>query len=82
MNEYHFPHDLYINFVGVYYYIGIHTVKTGRFYKLTSFILYVLYLVCSSGEFQCLSGTCISHSLKCNGVKNCQYNEDELFCSK
>ena len=51
-------------------------------YTVSILYIYTVYLVCASGEFQCLSGTCISHSLKCNGVKNCQYNEDELFCSK
>ena len=37
--------------------------------------------VCEEGEYDCDDATCISSSLKCNGVKNCKFGWDEETCA-
>jgi len=37
---------------------------------------------CSSSEFTCWDGTCISLSQYCDGIKNCSDDSDEIECSE
>ena len=42
---------------------------------------HTLYLGCSSTQFQCTSGECISSSFRCNGVSGaCSDGSDEIGC--
>lgn len=51
-------------------------------------ILYTAYhervanTACSPGEFDCEDNKCISDTLYCNGIINCQYRWDEMKCSE
>ena len=37
---------------------------------------------CTSNQFRCSNGQCISASLRCNGVSNCMDGSDEIACSE
>jgi len=37
---------------------------------------------CADGQFRCHIGNCIDTRLKCDGVKHCIDNSDELDCSE
>lgn len=38
------------------------------------------YHKCSDGNFMCENGVCISSSLRCNNIDDCNDNSDELDC--
>lgn len=37
---------------------------------------------CPPGYFTCNSGLCIHGAFRCDGVRDCLYNEDELNCGE
>lgn len=39
------------------------------------------FAACKPEEFSCSDDTCISQSLLCNGVKECENGNDELMCN-
>ena len=41
-----------------------------------------LYADCTSSQFRCSNGQCISSILRCNGVPSCLDGSDEIGCSE
>ena len=44
--------------------------------------LYSISLGCTSSQFQCTNGQCISSASRCNGVRTCSDGSDEMNCCR
>ena len=51
-------------------------------YSNYMYIVMVFAADCTSDQFACLSGLCLSTSRRCDGIYDCAGFEDELGCGK